>query len=329
MKINIYYGGRGVLDDPTLAVLEQVEQVLGELRVEIGRYNIYEYKNTISTLPATLKGADGVILATTVEWLGIGGYMTQFLDALWLYGDKEELSSVYMQPIVISTTYGEREAVLTLENAWEILGGQICDGLCGYAETFSEYRTSPAIAKTVEKKVENFYRTISHKTEGLPTSNQAVTRSVLRKQTMDLTPQESEQLSAYAANDTYVAQQKQDIMELSSLYRSSMGQDQQDIKSDYINIIRARFRPISDFSATYVFLMDENSDPLVISVNGDNIDASYRAYNGGDVVLKITDQDMNEITSGRMTFSRAFNSGSMSARGDFNTLYKLDELFVF
>ncbi len=255
--------------------------------------------------------------------------MTQFLDALWLYGDKEGLASVYMQPIVISTTYGEREAVLTLENAWEILGGQICEGLCGYAETFSEYRTSPAIAKTVEKKVENFYRTISHKTEGLPTSNQAVTRSVLRKQTMDLTPQESEQLSAYVANDSYVAQQKQDIMELSNVYRSMMGQEFTDVKNDYINIIRARFRPISDFAATYVFLMDDDSDPLVVSVNGNDIDASYRPYSGGDVILKITDRDMKEITGGRMTFTRAFNSGSMSAKGDFNTLYKLDELFVF
>jgi hypothetical protein len=118
-------------------------------------------------------------------------------------------------------------------------------------------------------------------------------------------------------------------MELSNVYRSMMGQEFTDVKSDYINIIRARFRPISDFAATYVFLMDDDSDPLVVSVNGDDIDASYRPYSGGDVILKITDRDMNEITGGRMTFTRAFNSGSMSAKGDFNTLYKLDELFVF
>ena len=78
MKINIYYGGRGVIDDPTIFVLSQIEQVLGELRVEVARYNIYEYKNQIATLPVTLKDADGIILATTVEWLGIGGFMSQF-----------------------------------------------------------------------------------------------------------------------------------------------------------------------------------------------------------------------------------------------------------
>ncbi len=38
-----------------------------------------------------MKDADGIILATTIEWLGIGGYMQQFLDACWLYGDKEKI----------------------------------------------------------------------------------------------------------------------------------------------------------------------------------------------------------------------------------------------
>ncbi len=109
MKINIYYGGRGLLDDPTLYVLNKMEEVLKELRVTVERINIYEHKNEIATLPQTMKDADGIILATTVEWLGIGGYMQQFLDACWLYGDKEKIKVTYMQPIVMSTTYGERE----------------------------------------------------------------------------------------------------------------------------------------------------------------------------------------------------------------------------
>ena len=110
MKVNIYYGGRGLLDDPTLYVINKMQEVLQELRVNVERYDIHEYKNSISTLPQTLKEADGIILATTVEWLGIGGYMQQFLDACWLYGDKEKLQNMYMQPVVMSTTYGEREA---------------------------------------------------------------------------------------------------------------------------------------------------------------------------------------------------------------------------
>ena len=129
------------MDDPTLHVVKKMEQVLTELNVGVSVYNIYEYRNGISTLPNTLKEADGIILATTVEWLGIGGYMTEFLDACWLYGDKDAIQKIYMQPVVMSTTYGEREGVLTLENAWEILGGLPCSGLCGYVEDIAGFES--------------------------------------------------------------------------------------------------------------------------------------------------------------------------------------------
>ena len=40
MKVNVYYGGRGLLEDPTLFVVEKIIQVLQELRVEVTRYNM-------------------------------------------------------------------------------------------------------------------------------------------------------------------------------------------------------------------------------------------------------------------------------------------------
>ena len=132
MNVNIYYGGRGLIGDPTLYVIDKMQEVLEELHVNVTRYNLYENKNSIVTLPQTLKDAEGIILASTVEWYGIGGYMQQFLDSCWLYGDKEIISKIYMCPIVMSTTYGEREGKLTLATAWEILGGRPCSGICGY-----------------------------------------------------------------------------------------------------------------------------------------------------------------------------------------------------
>ena len=42
MRVNIYYGGRGLIDDPTLYVLEKITKVLDELRVTVERYNLYE-----------------------------------------------------------------------------------------------------------------------------------------------------------------------------------------------------------------------------------------------------------------------------------------------
>ena len=71
VKINIYYGGRGLIGDPTLYVLNKIQEVLRELNVSVERYDLYDLKNNIVTLPQTLKDADGIILATTVEWYGV------------------------------------------------------------------------------------------------------------------------------------------------------------------------------------------------------------------------------------------------------------------
>ena len=73
MKINIYYGGRGLIDDPTIYVMNKIQEVLEELRVKVERINLFEQKNAITTLPQGMADADGIILATTVEWFGIGG----------------------------------------------------------------------------------------------------------------------------------------------------------------------------------------------------------------------------------------------------------------
>ena len=129
MRVNIYYGGRGLIDDPTLFTIDKISQVLDELRVNVERYNLYEDKSGISVLPKTLTEADGVILAASIEWLGIGGYLQQFLDACWLYGDKESIQHIYMLPVVMATTYGEREAQTTLIKAWEMLGGLSAEGI--------------------------------------------------------------------------------------------------------------------------------------------------------------------------------------------------------
>ena len=45
MKVNIYYGGRGLVDDPSLYVVNKLQEVLEELNVKIERYNLYEVKN--------------------------------------------------------------------------------------------------------------------------------------------------------------------------------------------------------------------------------------------------------------------------------------------
>ncbi|MCM1155639.1 MAG: SCP2 sterol-binding domain-containing protein [Roseburia sp.] len=329
MKINIYYGGRGLMDDPTLYVVEKTEEVLNELHVNVETFRLQELKNNITTLPQTLKGADGIILATTVEWYGIGGYMQQFLDACWLYGDKEKISEIYMCPIVMSTTYGEQEGKLNLATAWEILGGRPCSGLCGYIADTGVLEDNEDYLRIIEKNAENLYRTINQKLPCLPASNQAVKQKISIPRNIDLTPQESEQLSQYASDDSYVQRQKEDIQELTSLFRGLMGNDVKEEDNDFLGELRAHFKPLAGFAAKYKIVIDEKKKPLVIEINAAQMNCFYGNGENFDVEIQMSQDSMTEIISGATTFQRSFMAGDMKMKGDFKILRALDQVFIF
>ena len=275
MNINIYYGGRGIIDDPTLFVINKMQEILEELRVNVTRYNLYESKNTIATLPQTLKDADGVILATTVEWYGIGGYMQQFLDACWLFGDKEKIAGIYMCPVVMSTTYGEREAKLNLSTAWEILGGLPCSGICGYIENTVMLEMNEQYIRIIEKKAENMYRSINQHIACFPASNQAVKQKIAVPKSTNLTPQETEQLSQYVSDDSYVQRQKQDIQELTSLFRDMLTEEEQENEEEYLAALKKAFRPKAGFRAEYAIGIGEKKKKLILSINGARLECGY------------------------------------------------------
>ena len=184
-------------------------------------------------------------------------------------------------------------------------------------------------AHIIEKKAENLYRTISQKSKGLPTSNQAVTRTVQRTQHLELTPQESEQLSQYVSNDSYVKKQKEDIEELSNMFRGMMGQEAQDKATEYIMEFQSHFAPQPDFSARYLFMIGGKRKPLFIGVDGEEITCHYGQEEEIDVYLKMPQDIMNQLVNGQMTFQRAFSVGDMTAKGNFKTLRMLDEIFTF
>lgn len=329
MKVKIYYGGRGLVDDPTIYVINRMEMVLKELNVDVERINLYQVKNTITTLPQTLKEADGIILATTVEWYGIGGYMQQFLDACWLYGDKEKISKIYMCPVVMSTTYGEREGKLQLANAWEILGGLPCSGICGYIADTVSLEMSEDYLRLIEKKAENLYRTINQKLPSFPASNQVVKQRVSQTKDIDLTPQETEQLSQYVSDDSYVQKQKEDIQELTNLFREKLEKTDADDTSAFLEELKGHFKPQSGFRANYCVRLEGKKKKLIIEIQNAQMKCYYGEPDQPDIDIQMKSEVLEEIVNGRMTFQRAFMAGDMKMKGDFKILRMLDQVFEF
>ena len=328
MKVNIYYGGRGLIEDPTIYVINKIEEVLKELRVDVKRYNLFELKNNITTLPQSFKEVDGIVLAASVEWRGIGGLMQEFLDACWLYGDKEKISKLYMSPVVIATTYGEKEAMLDLKNAWELLGGLPCSGLSAYVEDSVDFEMNMAYTDIIEKKAENIYRTISQKKKSLPSSNYAIKQNLI-KDSMNLTPQESEQLSKSVSDDIYVKKQKEDIEQLTNMFKDMLTKQGNKVEYEFVDEFVKRFVPQDNVEVTYAFHIEDKDRTLVLNINNSQLECKYEDCDNADVFARMNHDVLNNIVRGRSTFQRAFMTGEMAAKGNFNTLRLLDQMFPF
>lgn len=329
MKVNIYYGGRGLIDDPTLQVLGIIQEVLEELNVKVSRYNLYELKNSISSLPQTMKEADGIILASTVEWHGIGGYMQTFLDALWLYGDREKIASTYMCPIVMSTAYGEKEGRLFLESAWEILGGKLCDGISGYIKDATILETEESYKNLIEKKAENIYRTINQSAINFPASSNMVMKVVAVRPNSDLTPQETEQLSQYVSDDSYMQKSKEDIQELVNYFKEKLDAEEDTKEGELIQAFTSHFKPQPGCKVAYQLHIDGKNNPLVIKVDVSELECYYGTLDNADVDIHLSQNVLDEIIYRNFTFQRAFMAGNMKMRGDFKQLCMLDIIFKF
>ena len=329
MRVNIYYGGRGIVGDPTNTVITRMQAVLEDINVKVTRYNLYEEKRNISSLANTIVDCDGIILASTVEWHGTGGFMAEFLDALWLYGNKEKITHIYMCPVVMSTTYGEREGKLDLAQAWEILGGKPCSGICGYVQDTVSFELNDDYATLVEKKAENLYRTISQKTVALPASNQAVRQMVSVGPQIELSPQDAEQLSKYASDDKFVQTQKEDIKELASHFKSLMSHQGVSVDDMLIKDFQTHFTPDPTFSAVYSFIVKDLEKPMAIIIKGKDLDVHYGTAENPAIICRIDKEKLINITAGTETFQRAFMTGDMQVKGEFKILRKLDSLFNF
>jgi hypothetical protein len=172
------------------------------------------------------------------------------------------------------------------------------------------------------------YRSINQKLPIFPNSNQAVKQKITFTQSLNLTPQEAEQLSELASDDLYVQKQKEDIQELASMFKDLMNVREPD-STMFLQELKEHFYPQAGFSAVYKFCMPEAQLPLILSVNGTEMECHYGDATSFDVEMQVASSIMEDIVQGRMTFQKAFMSGDMKMKGDFKVLRMLDLLYVF
>jgi putative sterol carrier protein len=203
------------------------------------------------------------------------------------------------------------------------------EGLCGYVDNHVEFETNAEYHLLIEKKTENFYRTISKRTTAFPNSSMQVKKTVLRSNTLALTPQESEQLSVYVSNDNYVKKQKEDIEELASLFKGMLGDTEDDNSYQYMNELKSHFYPLDDLSAVFQIDIPDENISLVLEIQEETLECSRGAAEKADVTAKVSSEVFGQILRGEKTFQSAFMAGELSAQGNFKILRNFDTIFRF
>ena len=144
-----------------------------------------------------------------------------------------------------------------------------------------------------------------------------------------MTPQETDILSQYAADEDYVARQREDIQELTSFFKEKLEQKDVDENLIYIEDLKSHFDPHGSVNATYKFMIKERKKPLIVEIAESELNCYYGNMENPDVLCKMDADIMEQIISGRITFQRAFMSGQMQVKGDFRLLRMLDQVFIF
>ena len=200
--------------------------------------------------------------------------------------------------------------------------------ISAYIDDTTDFEFNTEYNNIIEKYAENVYRTISQKIKQLPSSSQTIKNNVL-KDTIKLTPQESEQLSKYVSDDTFVKTQKEDIESLASIYKELLNDQENGGDNYYIDVFKDNFTPSPGYKSTYMLSISDKDKLISIYVDGSNIEVELGENRNADVIGKLNKETFDNIVNGQQTFHRAFMTGAMTARGNLKTLRMLDEIFRF
>ena len=173
------------------------------------------------------------------------------------------------------------------------------------------------------------YRTINQRLTSFPASNQAVKQKVSYTQNIALTPQETEQLSLYASDDNYVQRQKEDIKELTDMFKDMMENREIDEKQSFIEDFTKQFTPQPGFNAIFRVVIKNYSKPMILRIQNAKLECFYGTSEYADVELQAEEGAIADIVAGKTTFQNAFMGGNMTMKGDFKLLRNLDHIFPF
>ena len=346
-KVILVCGGSHLANDPSFVVAERVSNVLAELNMGITRIDLYKGDYHIDDFLAALEEASGVILATTVEWLGMGGLMQTFLDRAYMSRQFPLFEGTYLFNIAISRNRFEREAMNQMLMAWELLGGLEGINLCAAIESSADIETSKEMLQAIDKKAEDFYRIVHQQRVTLPSSihSNKIVLNVPREAPaapMDFSmtkPMKTVQVrddvkdtrdSVINNYDEFIEKQQKDIDDIASLFKVKLSETGGAVQS-IPKIFQHRYKPDGSFGDCTVswLVTDDPNQNFSMTFSGGQMTTSNGRHKDAEVFISLSMDTLKKITDNKLTIQKAFMTGEIKAKGSFALLYQMDALFAF
>lgn len=336
LKAILIYGGEGYADDPTLVAIDRIGNVLAELNTKIIRLDLYKDHYNIQDFFSELSDTKAVVMATTVEWFGIGGHLQTFLDKCWKFSNKNLFNEVFLFGVVISKQSYERDTYNHLIKSWELLGGIEGSSLCANIKNSIELETNQALLNAIDKRTEEFYRIAHQQRTILPTSireNKVFIEVLIESKHEGSVGAKtfSENHETFIPNyDAYIEKQQKDIEDISNIFKQKLTINSGTTAKTEPQIFNDSFLGSPEpFSSKIQWRINDKNKNFVMDIKTKKINTSYGNVDDHTIVLNLDDVILQKILDGKMTIQRAFMTGEIKAKGDFTVLYKLDALFNF
>lgn len=330
LKAIVIYGGDGYADDPTLVAIDRIGNVLSELNTRFVRLDLYKGNYNIQDFFSELKESQAVVIATTVEWFGIGGHLQMFLDKCWKYGDKRLFNEVFLFGVVISKQSYERDTYNHLIKSWELLGGIEGSSLCTSIKSSIDLETNQALLNAIDKKAEEFYRIAHQQRTVLPTSIRE-NKVFIEVPLESATPFYEDKTTFIPNYDAYMEKQQKDIEDLSNIFKQKLTHNTATTAKTEPQLFNESFSGSQEPLNCKIqwSINDKKSKNFVMDIKTKKINTSFGNVDEYTIIINLDEIILQKILEGKMTIQRAFMTGEIKAKGDFTVLYKLDALFNF
>lgn len=318
--ITLVYGGLSIEDNPTKLACEKIEEVLTELGQKVVSFNLMQHH--VEDVIEALSNSAGVVLATTVEWFGVGHLMQQFLDTCYLLKREDMFAEIPLFSVVFSRNAKEKEASDYLNTAWQMLGGWKGVELYG---TFTD--RSALLADTealiyIEKKTEQFYRYGLNQSYQLPRSFTGEERMAISKQ--PALPREQQETPVQEEMSNH----KKNVVALSEKLKAKLEEKTKTSKLGLVDLLTQKYKGATDSEYIIQFQIIDNAKENVAALIKPSGIYCYLGVEEEPVLtLNVEEEFLRQILEQKISFQRAFMTGKITVKGELNLLYKMDEFF--